>query len=247
MKHAIRGAAAPRVFSYVVRNDLGFAPNPFFGYCTLACCKPRIRGVAEPGDLVVGLSPRCERIVYVMRVAEALSFAEYWSDRRFRSKRPAWGSRKLERRYGDNIYEPSGRGYRQHRSQHWDHERERERAKDKKRDTGVDRVLVSDDFVYFGGDGPELLPDLEFLQVRRAHRSRFEAPQVRAVERFFRGLGRGVLGRPANWPDEAEPASEPSPPVSCERRARPRRRARSAHPGRPADSQPQGDGFGRRG
>lgn len=31
------------LFSYVVQTDAGFAPNPFFGVCTLACCKPAIR------------------------------------------------------------------------------------------------------------------------------------------------------------------------------------------------------------
>lgn len=31
------------LFSYVVVADSGFAPNPFFGLCTLACCKPNIR------------------------------------------------------------------------------------------------------------------------------------------------------------------------------------------------------------
>lgn len=31
------------LFSYVVATDSGFAPNPFFGVCTLACCKPAIR------------------------------------------------------------------------------------------------------------------------------------------------------------------------------------------------------------
>jgi len=43
------------VFSYVVKNDGGFAPNPFHGSCTLACCKPKIRNVASAGDIVVGL------------------------------------------------------------------------------------------------------------------------------------------------------------------------------------------------
>ena len=33
-----------RIYSYVVRYDSGFAPNPFYGYCTLATCKPDIRG-----------------------------------------------------------------------------------------------------------------------------------------------------------------------------------------------------------
>lgn len=31
------------LYSYVVATDSGFAPNPFFGVCTLACCKPAIR------------------------------------------------------------------------------------------------------------------------------------------------------------------------------------------------------------
>ena len=31
------------LFSYIVETDSGFAPNPYFGTCTLACCKPMIR------------------------------------------------------------------------------------------------------------------------------------------------------------------------------------------------------------
>nr|WP_300146847.1 hypothetical protein [Propionicimonas sp.] len=31
------------LFSYIVQTDSGFAPNPFFGLCTLACCKPALR------------------------------------------------------------------------------------------------------------------------------------------------------------------------------------------------------------
>lgn len=36
------------VYEYVMTSDSGFAPNPFHGTCTLACCKPKIRkGVAN--------------------------------------------------------------------------------------------------------------------------------------------------------------------------------------------------------
>ena len=35
------------LFSYVIEHDLGFAPNPFHGVCTLACCKPQIRKIAK--------------------------------------------------------------------------------------------------------------------------------------------------------------------------------------------------------
>jgi hypothetical protein len=40
--------------SYVVARDYGFAPNPFFGVCTLATCKPLIRRIAHIGDWIVG-------------------------------------------------------------------------------------------------------------------------------------------------------------------------------------------------
>src|SRR5688572_6600385 len=98
-----------RVFSYVVASDGGFAPNPFHDWCTLACCKPKIRKAARPGDLIVGLSPRCERLVYILRVDEKLRFEQYWSDARFQQKKPVW-SRDRVARNGDNIYEPNGSG-----------------------------------------------------------------------------------------------------------------------------------------
>lgn len=31
------------LYSYTIKVDIGFAPNPFGGVCTLACCKPKIR------------------------------------------------------------------------------------------------------------------------------------------------------------------------------------------------------------
>ncbi len=58
-----------RLVSYILTSDTGFAPNPFFRYCTLACCKPQIRRSAEPGDWIVGISRKADgnRIVYAMR------------------------------------------------------------------------------------------------------------------------------------------------------------------------------------
>ena len=43
-----------KVYSYVMTHDYGFAPNPHGEYCTLACCKPRIRSSAGVDDLVIG-------------------------------------------------------------------------------------------------------------------------------------------------------------------------------------------------
>ena len=191
------------LFSYVVAHDTGFAPNPFHGWCTLACCKPRIRGRAQPGDLVVGLSRRSERVVIVMEVGERLTFADYWRDRRFKRKRPAWTSRRLLTRCGDNIYRPlPGGDYEQQPSQHWDHEVGQENPRTKQHDTAVDAVLAGREFVYFGGEGPALPEDLDFLAVTRGHRSRFTAGQVALAREFFEGCPRGVVGRPTLWADD---------------------------------------------
>lgn len=189
-----------RVFSYVVAHDTGFAPNPFHGWCTLACCKPRIRSQASPDDLVVGMTRRCERVVFIMQVDEAMSFAEYWSDTRYRAKRPQWNAASIRERCGDNCYRPTVEGHEQIPSGHYDHENDREDPHNKQRDIGVDRVLVGRDFVYYGADGPDLPPYLSFLRVTRGHRSRFKQDQIDAVRRFFLSAPRGIQGPPTVWP-----------------------------------------------
>jgi len=98
-----------RIYSYVVRYDNGFAPNPFYGSCTLATCKPNIRKSAAIGDWVVGSGSNAKgvrrggHIVYAMRVTESMTFDEYDRDPRFASKKPCrTGSQKQS--CGDNIY-----------------------------------------------------------------------------------------------------------------------------------------------
>lgn len=186
-------ALAMRVFSYVVVSDSGFAPNPFHGVCTLACCKPAIRRHAQVGDLIVGLSTRCERVVYAMRVSRVLGFDEYWNDSLGLAKRPNRASSSARERRGDNIYEPLPEGgYRQLPSQH--------SARDVQRDLSGRRVLIGDPFCYFGEHGPPLPSDLRFLQVKRSHRCNLTEEQVATVASWFAELPHGHIGRPARWP-----------------------------------------------
>ena len=88
-------------------RDYGFAPNPYFGYCTLATCKPVIRRCAGVGDWIAAFgaakSPVCGKLVALMRVEECLSFDEYWEDERFKCKRPVF-NKGVMHMYGDNIY-----------------------------------------------------------------------------------------------------------------------------------------------
>jgi hypothetical protein len=92
--------------TYVITVDTGFAPNPNGGYCTLATCKPVIRKNAEPGDWVIatgstGFGPK-ERLVYAMRVEEAISYDEYFAQDRFERRKPL--PHDGYDQHGDNIY-----------------------------------------------------------------------------------------------------------------------------------------------
>jgi hypothetical protein len=202
----------PRIHSYVVRYDSGFAPNPFYGFCTLATCKPDIRRSAQINDWVVGSGSnerairRGGHIVYAMRVTEAKNFREYDADPRFEKKRPyRYGSRKQS--CGDSIY------YRKSVNDDWCQRDSFHTLPNGdvhpqhiKRDTGVDRVLISDDFVYFGGEGPQIPAHLKDRQGRQLcksgiGRSVFEDPQIiDAFVAWFRGLGQnGYQGAPFEW------------------------------------------------
>lgn len=189
-----------RLFSYIVVYDTGFSPNPFHGYCTLACCKPKIRLSAEPGDWVAGLTPksRGNHLVYAMKVKEKLTFDEYWRQRRFSPKKPRRHSKRLIQRVGDNIYEPKAEGeYRQLPSAHSDGEKED--VGKKRSDVGGRFVLVAEDFHYFGSKPVALPVELETLIVGRAHKSRFPAELVASFERWIQSLESGVLAPPTVW------------------------------------------------
>lgn len=189
----------PTLFSYIVRYDDGFAPNPFMGFCTLACCKPVIRRLAREGDYVVGLGSKGEgnRLVYAMRVTEApMTFEEYWQDPRFRVKRPDM-SAGGEKALGDNIYHWDGDEWVQAWSQH-----NPNRVTDPghlRTDISGAHALISDDFTYWGDEGPPLPPSLTDLITGRGHKSRSNDHLIPAFERWFNGRKeRGRVGMPKN-------------------------------------------------
>ncbi len=92
---------SPRLFSYVVHHDVGFAPCAAGRYCTLAVCKysksgrPNVVELAQPGDWIVGTggsdkkSAGHGRMVYAMKVTEKLPLQQYVRDRRFRERADA--------------------------------------------------------------------------------------------------------------------------------------------------------------
>lgn len=201
-----------RIHSYVVRYDSGFAPNPFYEYCTLATCKPSIRRNANIGDWVVGSGSnalgvrRGGFLVYAMRVTEVMTFDEYDADLRFVCKKPyRTGSRKQS--CGDNIY------FRNSPASPW---QQRDSFHSKPdgllnpdhvaRDTGVNRILISNDFVYFGGEGPEFPNTLIDRQGRPLYKkgiglTTFDETQLIVnFEKWIRSLDvSGYQGAPFEW------------------------------------------------
>ena len=194
-----------RLYSYVVARDYGFAPNPFYEYCTLATCKPAIRGAAKVGDWVIGTgSARNKRrgfLVYAMKVNEVMTFEEYWQDARFLQKRPnLHGS--MKQAYGDNIY------HRGKESGVWIQEDSHHSLEDGttnlvnlKTDTKSPNVLISTDFVYYGGTGPKI-PEAfnDEICARRGHKSNFPEEFISSFENWLRSSDEhGYLGAPLDW------------------------------------------------
>jgi hypothetical protein len=191
-----------RVHSYIITNDTGFAPNPFWGFCTLANCKPVIRRTAHIGEWVVGLSPKStgHKLIYVMRIDEKLTYHQYFTDPRFADKKPDLASSKVLKKCGDNIYEPLANGeFRQLHSAH-SHQNGSENPKNKDRDLRGKNVLVSRTFHYFGRDGLTLPEALHPLKTSRGHKNKFSPELVDTFLSFIAKKTKGVHAAPTKWP-----------------------------------------------
>ena len=197
-----------KLYAYIVARDYGFAPNPFLGWCTLATCKPKIRKSAQLGDWIIGIGGSrtgvAGRLIYAMRVQEALSFDQYWSDERFFGKRPVLNG-SLKQLYGDNIYhqDPS-KLWIQCDSHHSLQTGPSER--NIANDTQVNRVLLAQQFVYYGSAAPSLPEQFcpfteseDLSQVKRGHRV-FSEALAKAFARWIDERGEwGLQGFPVEF------------------------------------------------
>lgn len=199
-----------RLYSYVIDHDYGFAPNPLYGVCTLATCKPAIRQRAAVGDYVVGTG--CARrgrqgyLVYFMVVERIMTYDEYWRDAAFECKKPFLQGSKM-RAFGDNIYhrDPQTEIWRQANSFHSLRDGGANPL-NVEHDTHSEKVLMGTDFAYWGGSGPKI-PDCfrsyngDDICGKRAYRVNFTQGLVPEFIAWMRGLdGKGYVGRPLDWP-----------------------------------------------
>ena len=198
-----------KLYSYVLVRDFGFAPNPFYQYCTLGTCKPKIRKRAGKGDWIVGTGSKTRAregfLVFVMQVTEVMPFNDYWSDSRFKQKKPNLrGSKKQA--FGDNIYyrDPVTCEWNQEDSHH-SHPRGRPNIRNIEDDTKTDRVLISDDYIYWGGEGPQIPTKYRNfcgfdLCAGRGHKCKFPDNMVDEFIDWIRSLeAQGYCGTPLNW------------------------------------------------
>lgn len=188
-----------KLFSFVITDDTGFAPNPYHNFLTLACCKPTVRRVANVGDYVcANLSNTADaesRLLFIMRVTEKLTFDDYFKDDRFQIKKPVKNGTD-EKKMGDNIYFRNECGEYQQAKNAVHH-----CGGDKmETDLGGEYVLISDDFAYWGEKLSPLLPAglKGLIHHGRGHRSRkFPQEFKQNVFSWFAGLPeKGKLGNP---------------------------------------------------
>lgn len=210
LKRAFEGAEVVHVhvdsepailWTYCLPYDDGAAPNPYWGVCTLAICKPVIRRNARVGDWVVGTGSKNSPIgdlsgsvVYAMRVSAKLTMAEYDALTRSRlsNKIPVWNHRDRRRRLGDSIYDFASDPPALRPGVHL--------MDNRATDLGGQYVLLSDHFYYFG-DHPTELPDdlLPIVRQGQGYKSVSNELHVGRFVEWIDGLGvkpNSLMGKP---------------------------------------------------
>lgn len=174
-----------RLYSYVVKTDSGFAPNPSDNYCTLACCKPKIRKKAEIDDWVIGTGSKrnvgVNSLIYAMKITEKVTFEQYSYDKRFKNRI-------------DNIYYVENEILKQ-KDNTYHHQ------DDMDYDLRGVYVLISDYFLYFGKDA-KLIPEKfnEIIKSGPGHKCNFDKKLImnflKWLDKKFNKYGRGRHGDP---------------------------------------------------
>jgi len=201
------------VYSYVIEHDFGLAPNPFGRYCTLAVCKPKIRGSSKLkiGDWILGTGSKAiemstgkkwlrRKLIYAMQVSEKITFDDYWSDPRFQYKKPKMNGSRVAM-FGDNFYHTDENG-------NWIQEDSAHSMQDGtcnqghlKKDTSSRNVLISEHFYYFGTNAPTI-PN-EFLEICKEGIGEKKFENIQLADDFINwvtiNFKTGIHGDPLNW------------------------------------------------
>ncbi len=183
------------LFCYIELTDTGFAPNPFWGYSTLAGCKPAIRKKASIGDWILGFSSskKGNKIICCMEVNEIMGFADYYTDKRFKKKIPMMDAKESVYRRGDNIYPRIDGEYSQLPSRHSNKDRSTN-MRHQIRDLGGENVLISTNFYYFGIN--MIASPFKHLKVGRGHIRITDEDIIKKLLSYLKRFEKGISGRP---------------------------------------------------
>ncbi len=192
-------------FSYKIEHDYGLAPNPFGEYCTLAVCKPTIRGNKnlKIGDWIFGTGSKkigkLNHLIFAMKVEGIISFNEYWNDKRFQYKKPVLNG-SLIQIFGDNFYhlDKEGKNWIQEESAHSKVDKERHMEND----LSGENVLFSKSFYYFGGKAPKIPEKFKSLcnEGRNMKSSSIDSEiATQFLEWMKNQFDFGIHGDPINW------------------------------------------------
>lgn len=169
-----------KIYTYIVQNFTGFAPNYSHGCCTLATCKPAIRRTSSIGDIIVGINSKKNghKILYWMRVDEKLTHSDYYTDKKFTKKIP--NNDFQTNVNGDNIYQFVDGKYQQIPSCH--------SCKDIKKDLGGKYVLISYHYKILDQNPASVPIDLELKIPSRGHKVENNTDRVEIIYKFLQTL-----------------------------------------------------------
>lgn len=176
-------------------HDTGFAPNPFWGYCTLAVCTPNHMGVQPKGDefWIAGFSGKKyeNKLIYAMKVDEFVDFDNYYNDPRFSKKKPNIRGTSKEIP-GDNIYyRDSSNRWQQHKTIY--HTEVDEITKDLK----YPKVFISTHFFYFGEKAVSTKRFSEFILRRQGVKMDHDPRKVKMfIDWLHNDFSTGIIGFP---------------------------------------------------
>jgi hypothetical protein len=207
-----------RLYSYTIPYDDGAAPNPFWGVCTLAICKPAIRRTASEGDWIVATGSKntkdqgdlSNKVIYAMKVTKKMTLQEYddYCRNHLQKKIADWENRDPRRRLGDCIYDFSVNPPNQRIGVHNEGNR--------KTDFGGKNVLLSDHFYYFGENPIDLCDKLlPIAHKTQGHKSTANEPYKELFVKWITDQGKTpnkLYGDPGlnlfNNPDDQASCSE---------------------------------------
>lgn len=188
-----------KLCTYIVKYDRGLAPNPFWGWCTLAVCTPNHQPARlRKGDWIAGFlgKKRQNHFLYAMELCEdPISMDDYFRHPEFQVKKPNLGGDWMER-CGDNFYslKSDGQTWQQHRNRY------HVGADHLKKDTKHPIVFIARNAWYFGASAkpppPGFCPLIPSGTFPRGIRTNHEPELVKRFCDWVRTFPVGVHGLP---------------------------------------------------